>query len=133
MSAFTSTGTIVVVMDKKQISATFQKREFVIEIPSDNPDFKPSTVVFEVANDKCDVLDSFQVGQEVEVSWNLKGRSWDKKDGSPMRYFNTLQCWRINAKSQQQADSASREAMASGAYPVETPQFNEELSEDVPF
>ena len=126
MSAFTSTGTIVVIKETQHISATFQKREFVINIPDENPEYS-DTVQFEVIKDKCDVLDSFQVGQEVEVSWNLKGRSWDKKDGSPMRYFNTLQCWRINAKSQQGAPPAAYQQAPQ-------PSFNDTPdSGDVPF
>lgn len=125
MSAFTSVGKIVVVMDTKQISATFQKREFVINIPDDNPKYQDN-VLFEVVGEKCGILDSFQVGQEVEVSWNLKGRTWDKGDGSPMRYFNTLQCWKINATSQQQAPPAYQQAPQ--------PSFNDTpQSETVPF
>lgn len=126
MSTFTSVGKIVVVKDTQHISATFQKREFVLEIPEDNPEYV-NTVQFEVIKDKCDVLDSFQVGQEVEVSWNLKGRSWDKKDGSPMRYFNTLQCWKINATSQQQSPPAAYQQAPQPSF-NDTPE-----SSDVPF
>ncbi|MEO1301067.1 MAG: DUF3127 domain-containing protein, partial [Bacteroidota bacterium] len=38
----------------------------------------------------------FQVGQNVEVHFNLKGRKWTSPAGE-IRYFNTLQAWRLIA------------------------------------
>ena len=126
MSAFTSVGKIVVVKEEQYISATFKKREFVLGVPSDNPDYKPETVIFEVVNDKCDVLDSFQIDQEVEVSWNLKGRKWVSPSGED-RYFNTLKCWKINATSQQQAPPAAYQQAPQPSFD-DTPN-----SQEVPF
>jgi hypothetical protein len=122
--SYTSKGTIVVIKDTQHISDSFQKREFVLEIPEDNPQYT-NVVQFEVIKDKCDVLNSFQVGQEVEVSWNLKGRKWDSPTKGAM-YFNTLQVWKINATSQQGAPPAYQQAPQPSF--DDTPQ-----SEEIPF
>lgn len=76
----------------KQIKETFRKREFVMEY-IDNPQY-PQYVAFQLIQDKCDLLDSFEPGQMLEVSFNLRGREWRSPDGE-MKYFNSLDAWRI--------------------------------------
>jgi hypothetical protein len=39
-------------------------------------------------------LDSLQVGQEVDVHLNIRGRSWTNPQGET-KYFNTLEAWKI--------------------------------------
>lgn len=80
-------------MDTQQISDTFKKREFVIEIPDGN---YPQSVKFQVIQDKTALLDNFAIGQMVKVLFNLKGRSYQKKDGSTDYWLN-LDCWRLEA------------------------------------
>ena len=89
------TGNIVVIEDTMQITETFTKREFVLEVIDNNPEY-PELIKFEVIKDKCSLLDSFQVGQEVTIAYNVKGRKWTDKQGKD-KYFNTLQAWKINA------------------------------------
>lgn len=73
-------------------SETFRKRDFVVEY-ADNPTY-PQFVQFQCTQDRCNLLDSFNVGDKIEVTFNLRGREWT----SPQRekkYFNTLEAWRI--------------------------------------
>lgn len=90
------------IFDVTQISATFKKREFVVEY-AENPQY-PEYLKFELIQDKCGLLDSFSPGQEVDVHFNLKGRKWTDPQGN-VKYFNTLQAWRIQDAQQQSAQA----------------------------
>ena len=97
-------GKLIEIFDTQQISDSFKKREFVVEF-AENPQY-PELIKFELIQDKCSLLDSYSTGNEVDVSFNLKGRKWSK-DGKDM-YFTTLQAWRLElAKSGQDAPAAT--------------------------
>jgi len=84
-------GRILVIMDAQQISEKFIKRDFVIE-PSG--EMYPQKVIFQTVQDKTTIIDGFIPGDEIEVSYNLRGREWTSPQGD-VKYFNTLECWRI--------------------------------------
>ena len=97
-------GKLIEIFDTQQISDSFKKREFVVEY-SENPQY-PELIKFELIQDKCSLLDSYSKGNEIDVSFNLKGRKWSK-DGKDM-YFTTLQAWRLEAaKSGQDAPATT--------------------------
>jgi len=54
----------------------------------------PQHILIEFAQDKCDLVDPYQIGEQVKVSINLKGREWVNPQGET-RYFNQIQGWRI--------------------------------------
>jgi len=83
-------GTIKVINQTQVISEKFSKREFVIE----TEDQYPQLVMFQATQDKCSLLDSFQVGNKIDVSFNLRGREWTSPSGE-VKYFNTLEAWRL--------------------------------------
>ena len=89
------------IFEIQQVTASFQKREFVIEY-AENPQY-PEFLKFELIQDKCNLIDRYSVGQEVEVHFHLKGRKWTDPNGID-KYFNTLQAWRIT-ESQRQYDN----------------------------
>jgi len=81
--------------------------------------------------DKCDLLDAYNVGDNVKVDINLRGREWTNPQGEVV-YFNTIQGWRI-AKSQVEATSSQAPPMpAAAAFPTAT-SLNEEEPDDLPF
>lgn len=84
-----TTGTIKIIGQTQKVTDKFQKREFVLEITGTHPQF----VQFELTQDKCDIIDAYQVGQKVSVEYNLNGREWNGPNG--IKYFNTLQVWKI--------------------------------------
>jgi hypothetical protein len=55
----------------------------------------PQFINIEFIQDKCDLLDQFAVGDEVEVSINLRGREWVSPQGET-KYFNSIQGWRVS-------------------------------------
>lgn len=88
---FKLTGTVKKVMDTVQVTEKFAKREFVI---NDSSSMYPQDIIFQAAQDKCSMLDGINQGEQVEVSFNLRGREWTSPQGE-IRYFNTLDAWRI--------------------------------------
>ncbi len=84
------TGIIKVIKPIQQISATFSKREFVIETQEQYP----QTIQLELHGDRVDIIESFTEGQEIECHINLRGRSWTNPQGEE-KYFNTIVCWKI--------------------------------------
>ncbi len=100
-TSYIATGVLVVKEDIVKKTETFSVREFVIEVAGERfSDY----VKFQLSNDKCALLDSFQLGDLMEVSFNVRGRKWEK-DGK-VTYFNSLDAWRMK-----RADGAG----ASGA------------------
>ena len=94
-----ATGAIVNIAEVQNISATFKKRDIVIKIEADDPKYNQE-VLFQMIQDKCDVLDSFQVGQVVTIGYNLKGRMWTNPTTGEVKWFNTLQGWKISEAAQ---------------------------------
>lgn len=74
----------------------FTKREFVIRLTGEgqNPAY-PNYVAFELVKDKCALLDSAQLGEEVKVTFDLRGRLW-QAPGKGEKCFNSLQAWRVD-------------------------------------
>ena len=87
---------IIEIFDTAKVTDSFKKREFVVEY-SENPQY-PEYIKFEFIQEKCDLLDSYTIGEEVDISFNLKGRKWTDPQGTD-KYFNTLQAWKIDKKS----------------------------------
>ena len=87
------TAKLIECMETVQVSERFRKREFVVEYAT-NPDF-PEYLKFELAQDRCELLDGFEAGQEVRIEFDLKGRRWTDPQGQ-VKYFNSLRAWRLN-------------------------------------
>ena len=73
----------------------FRKRELVVTTDEQYPQM----IMVEFVQDKCDLLNSYAVGQDVKVSINLRGREWINPQGEA-KYFNSIQGWRIENLSQ---------------------------------
>jgi hypothetical protein len=89
------TGVIKVLNPTVQVSDKFSKREFVI---TDTTGMYPQDIQFQATQDKCVSLDPFKVGDQIEVSFNLKGREWQSPQGE-VKYFNSLEAWRVEGVS----------------------------------
>ena len=89
-------GKLVEKYDTQDITNSFKKREFVVEY-AENPQY-PEFIKFELIQTNCQQLDEFEVGDEMSISFNLKGRKWNDPKGG-VKYFNSLQAWRLDKKS----------------------------------
>ena len=70
----------------------FRKREVVVTTEEQYPQH----ILVEFVQDKCDLLNAFQMGQNVKIGINLRGREWVNPQGET-KYFNSVQGWRIEA------------------------------------
>jgi len=121
---FEIAGVLVVKEATVDISASFKKREFVIEVENERNSAWNDFVKFELKQDRCSAIDSFEVGHRVKVSFNVRGRKWEK-DGR-VSYFTTLEAWRV-----EKADGASAPSPAPQAVATDIPPAGPE--EDLPF
>ena len=104
------TGIIKTIMPTVQVSEKFSKREFVITDNS-NSDY-PQYICFQFTKDKCEVLDGFDLGEEVEVSFNLRGREWTSPQGE-VKYFNTLEAWKIKSLVESKPQAEVQQAVVT--------------------
>ncbi len=92
--ALEASGRIHAVFDTQQVTERFRKREFVLEL-GDNPRY-PQFVQFQLTGDRCEQLDGFQVGDEVRLEFSLRGREWKSPRDGEIRYFNSLDVWKLD-------------------------------------
>ena len=119
-------GKIKVIGETQTFGANgFRKREIVVTTEEQYPQH----IMVEFVQDKTDLLNSYQVGQQVKININLRGREWVNPQGET-KYFNSIQGWRIEAVQQE----------AVGAPPVPpmdafepASNVNEEEHDDLPF
>lgn len=105
--SFELTGTLIEKFDTQQVSDKFSKREFVIEKRENTGNYEfVDQIKFQLTQDKCDLINNFNTGEDVKVSFNIRGRKWEKAD--KVSYFTNLEAWKIerNDASAQANDSA---------------------------
>lgn len=91
---FSLEGKLIEKYDVLQISETFKKREFVVETTENNSGREfVEQIKFQILQDRCEILDNYNIGQDVKVTFTIKGRRWEK-DGK-VNYFNNLDAWKI--------------------------------------
>ena len=118
-------GKLYAKFDTQQITDTFRKREFVVEYV-DNPLY-PQYIKFELMQDRCALIDSVELGDRVEVTFNLRGREWTNPQGEK-KYFTTLDAWRI------QKVQAENGVPAGQAQPVyDMADLASDEADDLPF
>ena len=110
------TGVIKLKGDVQTFGADFTKRQLVVTTDEQYPQL----IAIDFVKDKCSLLDSYNVGDNVKVSINLGGREWINPQGEA-KYFNSVTGWRV-----EKVDTAPSVAQA----PV---QQLEEVQDDLPF
>ncbi|TDE05181.1 DUF3127 domain-containing protein [Flavobacterium sandaracinum] len=122
------TGKIKMLGDAKNVgSGSFLKRELVVTTEEQYPQH----ILVEFVQDKCDLLNSFKVGEAVKVSINLRGREWVDPQGVT-KYFNAIQGWRVERVAAE-ATSAQMPPMPAAEAFAPATNLNEEEADDLPF
>jgi hypothetical protein len=127
---FNITGTLKVKMEEQKVSERFRKRDFVIQ---ENSSQYPQLITFQLVQDRCNLIDNANVGDEIRVFFNLRGREWKSPQGET-KYFNTIEAWKIEA-----ANSAPQQTAGvsnTNSNPVSAPDittFSSGESDDLPF
>jgi len=94
-------GKLHTIFQTKQVSERFSKREFVLELADQK---FPQTVLFQLTGDRCSQLDNLREGDQVRVEFSLRGREWKSPSGE-IKYFNSLDVWKIEPVRAQQGRS----------------------------
>ncbi|MGL5017516.1 MAG: DUF3127 domain-containing protein [Luteolibacter sp.] len=85
---YETAGKLKWIGDTQSFPSGFTKREFVVTTAADK---YPQDLKFEVVKDKCPLLDPFELGQDVQVNFDIRGNEYNGK------YFVNLACWKIQA------------------------------------
>lgn len=91
----------------------FEKRDLVITTEEQYP----QTIIIQFTQQRCDLLNNLQVGQNVKVYINIRGREWTSPQGET-KYFNTIEGWKIeviqttNVAYQQPVQQAPQQPVA---------------------
>ncbi len=93
-------GSIKLIGNVQEISPTFKKRELVVTTDEQYP----QTISVEFVQDKTDLLNKFEIGQNVKVGINLRGREWENPQTKEIKYFNSIQGWRIELLENSNSD-----------------------------
>lgn len=119
--------------ETQSFASGFIKREFVVTTAHDK---YPQDLKFEVVKDKCAMLESFACGQDVQVSFDIRGNEYNGK------YFVNLSCWKLQSSngaasspapsSSRAPQSSSRSAPNSSAEPAMNDLRNDEDFDDEP-
>ena len=91
-----TTGVIYNIGEVQNISEKFKKRDFVLELK--NNEAYVQKVLFTLILDKVDAINSCNVGDSVEVDFNLQGKQWTSPSGE-VKFFNTLSVFGISKTS----------------------------------
>jgi hypothetical protein len=122
---YTLNGILKVKNETQVVSDKFRKREFVVTDASGN---YPQDISFQLAQERCDQLDTFNVNDNVAVSFYIRGREWTSPQGE-VKYFNTLDVWKVEKIGAGNPTPADIKPAAADT--VET--LVEEGDDDLPF
>ncbi len=96
----------------------FRKRQVVVEQDTGRfVNFLP----FDFIQDGCDAADELSVGDEVEITYRLSGRKWQKDPRSEVKYFVSLEAMRfqkLGGAAGQTAPSMADDESPMGEEPV---------------
>jgi hypothetical protein len=105
----------------------FRKREVVVTTEEQYPQH----ISIEFVQDKTDLLNNYQEGQQVKININLRGREWVNPQGET-KYFNSIQGWRIEAIQSEAASGDIPPVPPAEAFePVS--DLNDDDHDDLPF
>ena len=131
--AFEVEGKLHRIFPTEQKSASFTAREFVLEVPDGN---YPQLVKFQAVQDRCGLLDNFQEGDAVKVSFDLRGREWNGK------YLTNLNAWRVDratgeSNSESSTGGSKKSKDVTADFPADPfPNYSDAppaSSDDLPF
>src|ERR1700744_2830634 len=90
------TGKLLAKYDTQQVSEKFKKREFVLELAEEiNGNVYTNYAKMQLVQNKCEIIDRFNEGEIVKVSFNIKGNKWER-DGK-VNYITNLDAWRVES------------------------------------
>jgi hypothetical protein len=101
---YEASGKLKWIGETQSFPSGFSKREFVVTTSHDK---YPQDLKFEVVKDKCPALDPFSLGQDVQISFDIRGNEYNGK------YYVNLACWKIQGSDGSSPAQGSSKAPAN--------------------
>jgi single-strand DNA-binding protein len=105
--AYELSGSIKLIQEAKTFDSGFTKREMVVIVEDGK---YPQEINIEFVQDKVNLLDTLQVGQNVTVTFDIRGREYNG------RYFNNLQGWKIALVGDESAATVGESVSSSSSF-----------------
>lgn len=113
--AYELTGKVKLIQDEQTFGSGFRKREMVVIVDDGK---YPQEINLEFVQDKISLLDNLSAGQEVTVTFDIRGREYNG------RYYNNLQGWKVASASDSHSEDFNQ------APPDPEPS---DFDDDIPF
>jgi hypothetical protein len=132
---FEITGTLIAKFDTQVINDKFKKREFAMET-KDESNYS-NYVKMQLVQAKTDMIDGYNIGDEIKVSFNIRGNKWEKNGVT--NYITNLDAWRIQKVGDEQNRAAFTQTQGSPPAPNFIPDApasfvpGEAFDNDLPF
>lgn len=129
---FSITGIVKVKKETQQVTDSFKKREFVVTDASGN---YPQDILFQLTQDRTDLLNDVNEQEMVTVTFNIRGREWTSPQGE-VKYFNSLDAWRVEkagAGSAQPIQNGNQAAPMTPKTADDAETLVDESDDDLPF
>ena len=124
---FEINGKIIEILNLVNVSERFKKQEFVIEHTENNTGTDYTDYIkFQLTQNRTELIADFGVGDDVKVSFNIRGNKWVKE--GKVSYFTNLDAWRI-----EKVKSQNEEAPSFQDYPDLEEAPPEQAVDDLPF
>lgn len=129
---YEASGTVKMIGEVQSFASGFTKREFVVTTANDK---YPQDLKFEVVKDKCSMLDNYSTGDEVQVTFDIRGNEYNGK------YFVNLSCFKLQGgsggggggSSSSPSQAAARSKPQGNAEPTMADMRDDSDFDDVPF
>lgn len=98
-------GRIYKIGETQQITEKFKKRDLMIEYQeTDNSQIQ--TLQFQMVNNLVDLVNDLSQGDEVNITFSLRGKEYVRKDGTST-VFNNLDISKITARNPKKQNSTT--------------------------
>jgi single-strand DNA-binding protein len=86
-------GKLIVKAEPRQFSEKFRVMDFVIETQDEK---YPQKIQFQILNDRIQEMDKFLLGEELEISFDVRGREY-AAPGKDTKYYNSLNAYKVES------------------------------------
>ncbi len=121
-------GNLYKKFDTQSKTETFQIREFVLKLEGQYPQL----IKFQLTQERCDILNTHNEGDSINVHFDLRGREWNGK------FLTNLNAWKIDKVAAEVPPAENQAAdfppLADHAVPSSGQSMKaEDFEDDLPF
>src|SRR5690606_10751251 len=126
--SFETEGRLHKKFETAQITDSFKKREFIVEIEDGA---YPQLIKFQLTQNNCDKLDAFNEGDQMKVTFSLRGREYN--NNGELFYFTNLEAWRLETTGASAEKPAVAQNQPAPKVAVDEPSADMDAGDDLPF